>query len=319
MPKVSVIVPVYNAEKTLIPCLGNLVHQTLEDIEIILVNDCSTDGSFKIMQDCESQFPEKVILIDLEENLGPGGARNVGLMYASGEYIGFVDSDDLADTSMYEKMYKCAIEGNYDIVDCGFLNEKEDIAILLTTDERCGDITAKTRNELVADCGYLWSSIFRKELWEGVQFREHVSLEDFETVILMFLKADRVGTVKEILYRYKNQDGSLSKLREPYKYHKTIVGALEAIIDCVMPNERYSEACEAVEYVAARLAASDIAVAMHNEKNIGNEAKNKHVKETTILLSRIVAHPLEHNQFVKKKMKQLDIDCIKACYESFIM
>ena len=115
--KVSVIVPVYNAAKTLAPCLGNLVHQTLPGLELILVNDASTDGSDTILAACEQQFPENIILINLEENLGPGGARNVGLSYASGEYIGFVDSDDLADPTMFETLYAHAKEGNYDMVD----------------------------------------------------------------------------------------------------------------------------------------------------------------------------------------------------------
>lgn len=317
MAKVSVIVPVYNAEETLISCLGNLVHQTLDDIEIILINDCSTDNSFRIMQDCEEQFSDKIILINLEENLGPGGARNVGLMYASGEYIGFVDSDDLVDTTMFSKMYERATEGDYDIVSCGFLDEKNDIAILLTTDERCGDVTPKTRNEMVSECGYLWYSIYKKKLWDGVTFREHATLEDLDTSMLMYLNADRVGTVKETLYRYKNQDGSLSKLKEPFKYQKTMVGALEAIIERIMTHPRYDEIWEAVEYTAARLTASTVAVAMHNVDILTPVVKDKHVREITKLMLKIVKHPMEENRFIKAKMTKLDMDCLDACIKAF--
>ena len=94
MPKVSVIMPVYNSERTLIDSLSSLVNQTLTDIELILVNDYSTDNSLKILADCEAQFSDKVLLINLNENHGAGGARNIGLSYASGDYIGFMDSDD---------------------------------------------------------------------------------------------------------------------------------------------------------------------------------------------------------------------------------
>ena len=111
MKKVSVIVPVYNAEKTLTDCLGNLVHQTLEDIELILVNDASTDGSLEILLSCERQFPDKVLLINSSENLGAGGARNLALDMAQGEYVGFVDADDMVDSHMYEKLYTAAKAG----------------------------------------------------------------------------------------------------------------------------------------------------------------------------------------------------------------
>lgn len=86
--KVSVIVPVYNAEQYLARCLGNLLNQTLAEIEVILVNDCSTDRSLQIMQAAQQQFPEKVKIIDLKENRGPGNARNLGIESAKGEYIG---------------------------------------------------------------------------------------------------------------------------------------------------------------------------------------------------------------------------------------
>lgn len=317
MAKVSVIVPVYNAEKTLVSCLGNLVHQTLEDIEIILVNDCSKDGSLMILQECEAQFPDKIILINLEENLGPGGARNVGLMYASGEYIGFVDSDDLVDTTMFQKMYNRAVEENNDIVSCGFLDEKNDIAILLTTDDRCGEITPKNRNIFLSECGYLWYSIYRRNLWENVSFRKHTSLEDLEICMLMYLNANSVGTVKETLYRYKNQDGSLSKEKEPFKYQATMVGLFEAIISNIMTHPRYDEVWEAVEYTAARLTASTVAVAMHNEKILTSKVKDQHVKEITKLMMKIVKHPLRENQFVKAKMTELDLDCLDSCVRIF--
>ena len=98
---VSIIVPVYNAERYLTECLGNIVNQTLQNIEVILVNDASTDGSLSLMRECEHQYPDKVRVIDSKENLGAGGARNLGIKMARGEYIGFADSDDMVDVTMY--------------------------------------------------------------------------------------------------------------------------------------------------------------------------------------------------------------------------
>ena len=122
MPKVSVIVPVYNVEKYLPTCVESLVNQTLEDIEIILVSDASPDGSNIIMADYEKNYSNKVKCIYLKENIKQGGARNRGLEIATGEYVTFVDSDDYVDDTMFEKMYKEAIRENYDIVYCDYYN-----------------------------------------------------------------------------------------------------------------------------------------------------------------------------------------------------
>ena len=147
--------PVYNSEPTLVDSLSSLVNQTLSDMELILVNDCSTDGSFNILSDCESQFSDKVLLINLDENHGAGGARNIGLSYASGDYIGFMDSDDIATPDMFEKMYTKAISGNYDIVDCGYYNEATETAIVHASDELTGTLNGYKRSKLIASGGYL--------------------------------------------------------------------------------------------------------------------------------------------------------------------
>ena len=99
---VSIVIPVYNAQEYLQQCLGNVVNQTLQDIEIILVNDASTDQSLSIMKECQRQYPDKVKIIDSKVNSGAGGARNLAIEAAEGEYIGFVDSDDLIGNIMLD-------------------------------------------------------------------------------------------------------------------------------------------------------------------------------------------------------------------------
>ena len=199
MPKVSVIMPVYNSEPTLVDSLSSLVNQTLSDMELILVNDCSTDSSFNILTDCEAQFSDKVLLVNLNENHGAGGARNIGLSYASGDYIGFMDSDDIATPDMFEKMYSKAISGNYDIVDCGYYNEATDTAIVHASDELTGILNGYKRSELIASGGYFWSKLIKKSFIDrvGLEFREHCILEDFETLIYLFATADSIGNVKK--------------------------------------------------------------------------------------------------------------------------
>lgn len=115
MAKVSVIVPVYNVEKYLRQCLDSLVNQTLTDIEIICINDGSTDGSLSILEDYASK-DERIKVIS-QENQGQGAARNRGIELSSGEYIGFVDPDDWVEYGMFENLYKAAKVHNADLAE----------------------------------------------------------------------------------------------------------------------------------------------------------------------------------------------------------
>ena len=123
LPKVSVIVPVYNVEKYLSDCLDSLIKQTLKDIEIICVDDGSTDNSHKIL--LEYARKDDRILVLQQENSKQGTARNKGLEIAKGEYIGFVDSDDWVDEDFYEKLYIAAIEKDSDIATSSILKHKK--------------------------------------------------------------------------------------------------------------------------------------------------------------------------------------------------
>lgn len=121
MAKVSVIVPVYNAEQYLKQCLDSVVNQTLNDIEIIIINDGSTDGSERIIRD---YLRDERVIYYKKENEGLAAARQDGIVRASGEYVGFVDSDDWAEKDMFEKMYSAAMLNNADIVFCNCLENE---------------------------------------------------------------------------------------------------------------------------------------------------------------------------------------------------
>jgi len=125
-PKVSIIVPVYNPGKYFKKCLDTLVQQTLKDIEIILVLDCPTDGSEKIAEQFFAQ-DDRIRLVYNEQNLHTGLSRNAGLEIATGEYVGFCDSDDYCDVEKYDKLYSKAITENYDMVCCHFYIQKDNL------------------------------------------------------------------------------------------------------------------------------------------------------------------------------------------------
>lgn len=118
-PKVSVIVPVYNTEKYLRKCIESLVNQTLEDIEIVIINDGSKDSSEDIIKEYIKRYPDKFVY-RYQENSGQAVARNKALDLCNGEYIGFLDSDDFVREEMFERMYNKAVEANADYVACGY-------------------------------------------------------------------------------------------------------------------------------------------------------------------------------------------------------
>lgn len=120
-PKVSIIVPIYNVESYLRRCLDSLLSQSLIEIEIIAVNDGSTDSSLEILKDY-SEKDKRIVLIN-KENGGVSSARNEGLLATKGQYIGFVDPDDWIDKEMYEQLYNTAIQEKADIVMCTYIRE----------------------------------------------------------------------------------------------------------------------------------------------------------------------------------------------------
>ena len=114
MVKVSIIIPAYNTEKYIDNCLQSLVNQTLKEMEIIIVDDGSKDNTLELLRGYEAKFPEK-IKVFTKENGGQASARNLALEHVTGEYVGFVDSDDWVSLDMYEKMYQKAKETDADI------------------------------------------------------------------------------------------------------------------------------------------------------------------------------------------------------------
>lgn len=313
MTKVSVIVPVYNAEKTLVQSLGNLVNQTLDNMEIILVNDCSKDNSLNILMDCEAQFSDKVILVNSDVNHGAGGARNIGLSYASGEYIGFMDSDDIVTTDMYEKLYKKAVEGDYDIVDCGYYNEELDNAIVHTSDELAGELNDYKRSELIASGGYFWSKIFKKSFLDSVnlQFREHCILEDCETLMLLFATARNIGNVKEILYCYKKNLSSISKCTNAASHFNNATSAMKAIYNTMSRLPNYAGIQYAVEYSIYNLCVLSANVLLGHHTSVPSPARKQRLNEINTYSQTLIKLPIKDNKYINNKISKNDIALIR--------
>ena len=324
MKKVSIIVPAYNAHDTLARCLGSLVNQTLQDIEIIVINDCSNDDTWAIMQRCESQFPDKVIIINSDVNKGAGGARNLGLDMASGEYIGLVDSDDYIVPNMYELLYNKAKEGNYDIVDSGYYREETDTASISTGDNAVGILDADKRSKLIVAGGYLVTRIFKQQLWNEprIRMRENIlCLEDSEILTYMLMRADSIGNVKEILYKYCNTKGSATKDREFDSYLASICGGIKALFDTTSQMPLYEDCRLAVEYEMTQLLnyginrclmknimsyGADIKLVDKYFNAISNTEKSK-LNELAMLAKACIKTPYRDNPYTVAKIAELDL------------
>ncbi len=206
MPSVSVIVPVYNTEKYLPRCLESLVEQTLEDIEIICVDDGSSDSSPVILDDYASRFP-KVRAIHTE-NRGVSSARNTALDMAKGDYIGFVDSDDAASPLMFSTLLKYARNTDSSIVQCSYDRAS-----------RCVDTprTYSGREEVVSAfmdfslTNAVWDKLYRRDVIEDVRFPGDLKFaEDFEFNAHAFVNAERVTVIPDSLLHYTERDESES-------------------------------------------------------------------------------------------------------------
>ena len=172
--KISVIIPVFNTEKYLTNCINSILGQTLKDIEIICINDCSTDNSLKILQDFSKQ-DIRIRIIDLKENKGVSNARNTGIDLAQGEYIYFIDSDDWIDANYLEEMLKKIKEVNSDvIINANFVNEYEN-----ETRKAYGKFNFITRDFESFDSKtvqrffppVIWTRLYKREYIEKYHFR----------------------------------------------------------------------------------------------------------------------------------------------------
>lgn len=214
MKKVSIILPVYNAEKTIKQCLQSIVEQTLQEIEVIIINDGSKDYSLSILEKYQKEYAEKITIKTIP-NGGVANARNTALQLATGEYIGFVDSDDYLEKNMYEKLYQEAKKQNADIAVCGYFIQKEEEIkpYQLGNKEQYGKNISENPELFLHSVPYLWNKIFKRELIVKNQKTFHKELrifEDLEFTYTLFLKANKIVKVDEPFYYYVKTKNSLT-------------------------------------------------------------------------------------------------------------
>lgn len=236
MRKISVIIPCYNVSAYIDRCLISITVQTIgvENLEIICIDDSSTDDTWIHLQKWKHVFPENIILVQLEENKRQGAARNVGLQYASAEWISFVDADDWLEFDFFERLYEPVTRLRCDVVSCNFVRDASDLKSDFDADKKnrgkeeyiIAD-TIEQKKKVLADkpLGMVaHTKIIRKRLLtdNNILFPENVVYEDHYWIPLLHIYAERIYLIEEQLYHYfwnpdstvlsKNQDHHLDGL-----------------------------------------------------------------------------------------------------------
>ncbi|WP_353148423.1 glycosyltransferase [Chryseobacterium sp.] len=212
--KVSIIVPVYNVENYLTKCLDSLVNQTLREIEIIVVNDGSKDGSGEIIRNYTQKFPEKIKAFT-KENGGLSDARNYGIDKATGQYIGFVDSDDFVMPEMFEEMFLLAEKHQTKMVVCNIqkVDETGKVTQKLTQIPNMPEIINLENNfSVFSDLSYFaCNKLFKKELFDQKRFKKGMHFEDIQLIPQLLLECKTIAQTQNFYYQYLERTDSISK------------------------------------------------------------------------------------------------------------
>ncbi len=221
MPLISVIVPVYNVEQYIERCVDSILCQTYSNLEIILVDDGSLDKCGEICDRYAKQ--DSRIRVIHKINGGLSDARNVALDMVTGEYIGFVDSDDWITPDMFEYLYNGIVNGKADISVCNYISAWKYKYILLhgyykdivyTSQEALKELFSEHLEN------FAWNKLFKRELWMDVRYPKGKNFEDILTTYKLFERANRIAVLREGKYFYERRDDSISgKKNHANRFH----------------------------------------------------------------------------------------------------
>ena len=242
MPKVSLIIPVYNVENYIEKCLDSVINQTLKDMEIIIVNDGSKDLSKQKIEKYLKKYPTIKYLE--KENGGLSDARNYGMPYATGEYVAFLDSDDYVEKTMYEEMYNLGKKENADMVECDFVWEypnkkREDI----------GEIYNSKKEMIEKGHVVAWNKLIKREILEKTNIKFPVGLryEDMEFFYKLIPYINKVSFVKKCMVHYVQRADSIANTQNSRT--KEIFTILDNVITYYKEKNLYDEYKEELEYI----------------------------------------------------------------------
>ena len=252
MPEISVIVPVYNVDKYLKKCLDSILVQTFSNIEIICVNDGSTDNSRKILEEYKNK-DSRIKIVD-KKNGGLSSARNAGMKVAVGEYISFIDSDDWIEPTMLEKLYESMTTHNTDITICAVhqfdeqKQQNDDTNKYYTLEyfdesfDNCAFSYEKTRPFIMDVCVMAWNKLYRRSHIDECQaeFPDGLIFEDGPFFFSIFFKTKRVSIVRDFLYNYRiNRTGSI--IQKAGKKFLDVIDVVELMFNSIKDEPCFND------------------------------------------------------------------------------
>lgn len=294
MYKVSCIVPVYNVDKYLEKCLDSLVSQTLQDIEIIAVNDGSTDSSQEIINKYVEKFPQKVKCIN-KENGGQGSARNCGLEIAQGEYISFVDSDDWLQLDCFEEMYKIAKKNNSDIVICNMVDNFENGNIIVYDCVHYKHPALKT----MSAC----NKLFKKDLIGKTRFPEKIWYEDFAFTTPLILKAKIITPIDRNFYQCHIREVSTMNNNNSIK-NLDIITAYEEVASRTKIDGTYEKNKQLLDYILLEHIAITTVNRVANQRS---KDRKKVIKQLISYSKKNISYDIKNNKYFNEKDKNFKL------------
>ncbi|AZA78284.1 glycosyltransferase family 2 protein [Chryseobacterium sp. G0186] len=214
LPRISIIVPVYNVENYLAKCLDSLVNQSHKNIEVIVVDDGSEDRSSEIIRSYAQKYSEKIKAFT-KQNGGLSDARNYGIDHATGDYIGFVDSDDYVTETMFEEMLFLAEKHQTKMVVCNIqkVNENNQVTQKLTQMPNMHEkINLEDHFSVFSDLSYFaCNKLFKKELFEQRRFKKGAHFEDIQLIPQLLLECETIAQTQSFHYQYLERTDSITK------------------------------------------------------------------------------------------------------------
>lgn len=249
--KLSIIIPVYNTAEFLSACIDSVIYPELDDYEIIIVNDGSTDNSPEIAGSYVEKYPSLIKLIN-KENGGLGDARNVGINAAQGEFLLFLDSDDKLSPGALPEIWSC-IDGSFDICifDIQQINiDGDNIGVINGTD-KLGRFSLETYPELLFQAPAACNKIIRRSLFTSndIYFPGRVWFEDLWTVPKLYLHAPNIISVEKKWYQYLMRSGSITNSKNTQR-NLEIIGAVDSVLNFYYNAGKYDKYKEQLEYMA---------------------------------------------------------------------
>ncbi|MCL2688359.1 MAG: glycosyltransferase family 2 protein [Chitinispirillia bacterium] len=208
--KISVIIPIYNAENYLKQTLDSIRFQTYKNLEIVCVLDCPADRSAKIIEDT-AKVDHRIKPIYNKQNMGLPSARNIGVENASGEYVHFMDSDDLLSPDFYETMINAVVKEDADAAVCSVFYEKKPKQSIWFGEDETVYGQDKIKRTKVTFAGWAWRYLINKKFWNDHRFSfpDLVPMEDIPVIIRMIFYANKIALCSDAVYFYKNRESSI--------------------------------------------------------------------------------------------------------------